>query len=202
MTVIGITGPTGAGKTTVLNVLTDLGGTILDCDALYHDLTANCEPMRQELAQRFGTDIFGEDGQLQRKVLGTIVFEDAQALADLNEITHRYVYSAVVQSVAAAEEEGRPAVAIDAIALLESGLGSLCDATVAVTADDDLRVQRIMTRDNISEEYARKRVEAQKPSRWFEEHCDYTLRNDGDDPSEVEQKAYNLFNSMINKEVI
>lgn len=202
MTVIGITGPTGAGKTTVLNVLSDLGGVILDCDTLYHDLTATCEPMRQELAERFGTDIFDKDGQLQRKALGAIVFEDEQALSDLNEITHRYVYRAVEQAVAAAKEEERPAVAIDAIALLESGLGCICDTTVAVTADDELRVQRIMARDNISEEYARKRVEAQKPSSWFEEHCDHVLRNDSANPSEVESKAYNLFNSMINKEVI
>lgn len=202
MTVIGITGPTGAGKTTVLNVLADLGGVILDCDALYHELTVNCEPMRQELSERFGADIFDKNGELRRKALGAIVFEDEQALADLNEITHRYVYSAVVQAIAAAGQEGRAAVAVDAIALLESGLGSLCDATVAVTADDELRVRRIMARDNIGEEYARKRVEAQKPSRWFEEHCDHVLRNDGADPSEVKAKAYNLFNSMINKEVI
>lgn len=201
MTVIGITGPTGAGKTTVLNVLADLGGVILDCDAVYHDLTCSCEPMRQELAQRFGTDIFDEYGALLRKKLGAIVFEDEQALTDLNTITHRYVYQAVEQAIAAAKAEGRPAVAIDAIALLESGLGELCDATVAVTADDDLRVRRIMARDNISEEYARKRVEAQKPSRWFEAHCTYTLRNNGA-PSKLEAQAGTLLKSMINKEAI
>ena len=202
MKVIGITGPTGAGKTTVLNVLSALGGAVLDCDALYHGLTENCQPMRQELSDRYGAEIFDGNGVLKRKELGAIVFADQQALADLNEITHRYVYQAVEQAIEAARDEGRPAVAVDAIALLESGLGVLCDATVAVTADDELRVRRVMVRDNISEEYARKRVGAQKPSAWFEEQCDYTIRNDGSDPSEVEAKAYQLFNSMINKEVI
>lgn len=197
MTVIGITGPTGAGKTTVLNVLAELGGVILDCDAVYHDLTEGCVPMREELSARFGAEIFGEDGRLLRKKLGAIVFEDQQALSDLNEITHRYVYRAVEEAIAAAGEQGKPAVAIDAIALLESGLGDLCHATVAVTADDELRVGRIMARDNISEEYARKRVEAQKPSRWFEERCDHTLRNDGDDPTVVERQARALFEKMI-----
>lgn len=201
MTIIGITGPTGAGKTTVLNVLTDMGGVILDCDAVYHELTCSCEPMRQELAGRYGDDIFDGDGQLRRKVLGAIVFEDEHALTDLNEITHRYVYQAVERVIAHAEKAGSPAVAIDAIALLESGLGALCDVTVAVTADDELRVRRIMARDNISEAYARKRVEAQKPSRWFEERCTYTLRNDGD-PSELETRARKLFETMIVKEVI
>ena len=88
-------------------------------------------------------------------------------------------------------------MAIDAIALLEGGLGGLCDATVAVTADDELRIRRIMVRDSISEEYARLRVEAQKPSRWFEEHCTYTLRNDGDDPAVVAAQAKALFESII-----
>ncbi len=197
MTIFGITGPTGAGKTTVLNALAELGGVILDCDAVYHDLTCFCEPMRQELAERFGANIFDEDGQLRRKALGAIVFEDAQALSDLNEITHRYVYQAVEEAIEAAQKEGRPAVAIDAIALLESGLGDLCHSTVAVTADDELRIRRIMIRDNISEEYARMRVEAQKPSRWFEEHCNHTLRNDGDDPAAFGVQAKELFKTMI-----
>jgi len=197
MTVIGITGPTGAGKTTVLNVLDDLGCVILDCDAVYHELTVNCQPMKEELQQRYGSDIFDEEGQLLRKKLGAVVFGDEQALADLNRITHYYVKQAVKNAILDARSEGRIAVAIDAIALLESGLGDLCDATVAVTADDELRVRRIMARDGISEEYARLRVFAQKPSAWFEESCDYTLRNDGDDPSIVEAQAKELFQSMI-----
>ncbi len=201
MKVIGITGPTGSGKTTVLKVLSGLGGVILDCDAVYHDLTVNCTPMREELARRFGSDIFDRDtGELLRKKLGAVVFGDEAALRDLNGITHRYVYEAVEEAIAAAGAEGEPAVAIDAIALLESGLGDLCDVTVAVTADDELRVRRIMKRDGIDEEYARKRVEAQKPSRWFEERCTHTLRNDGDTPAQLEGQARELFQRIIHKE--
>jgi len=195
--VIGITGPTGAGKTTVLNVLSDMGGVILDCDAVYHELTASCRPMQEEMKARFGADIYGADGQLRRKTLGARVFEDAQALEDLNGITHRFVRRAVEDAVLQAEQNGVCAVAIDAIALLESGLGSLCDTTVAVTADDELRIHRIMRRDSISEEYARKRVGAQKPSRWFEEQCDHVLRNDGDDPADLEKRAQELFETIL-----
>lgn len=197
MKVIGITGPTGAGKTTVLNVLAGMGGVILDCDAVYHELTVSCQPMKAELAERFGEAVFDENGLLLRKKLGAIVFEDEQALADLNRITHHYIKLEVQTEIEQARMEGKPAVAIDAIALLESGLGDLCDTTVAVTADDELRIRRIMVRDSISEEYARLRVEAQKPSRWFEEHCTYTLRNDGDDPAVVAAQAKALFESMI-----
>lgn len=197
MKVIGITGPTGAGKTTVLNVLDDLGAVILDCDAVYHELTVFCQPMKEELRARYGSDIFDENDQLLRKKLGAVVFGDEKALADLNRITHHYVRLAVHDAIKQARAEGRIAVAIDAIALLESGLGDLCDATVAVTADDELRVRRIMKRDSISEEYARLRVSAQNPSAWFEERCDHTLRNDGDDPSVVEAQAQQLFASII-----
>ena len=197
MKVLGITGPTGAGKTTVLNVLDDLGAVILDCDAVYHELTVSSRPMKDELRARYGEDIFDENDQLLRKKLGAIVFEDEQALADLNRITHRYIGLAVREAIEKAEAEGRVAVAIDAIALLESGLGEICHHTVAVTADDELRIRRIMARDGISEEYARLRVEAQKPSAWFEQHCDYVLRNNGNDPSVVEGEARALFTSMI-----
>lgn len=198
MTVIGITGPTGAGKTTVLNVLQSMGGAILDCDAVYHGLTENCIPMRKELADRFGAQIFGPDGALKRKELGAVVFGDSAALADLNGITHRYVREAVSAAIRQAEAEGKPAAAIDAIALLESGLDGLCDTTVAVTAPDEVRVKRIMARENISEEYARLRISAQKPNQFFEEHCDYVLCNGSDDRSLVEAQAKALFDELIN----
>lgn len=199
MTVIGITGPTGAGKTTVLRVLARLGAVILDCDAVYHDLTLTCVPMREELAARFGADIFDTGGELRRKALGAIVFDDPAALADLNAITHRYIRQALEEEIRRAREEDRPAVALDAIALLESGLGDLCQETVAVTAGEDTRVKRIMAREGIGEDYARLRVSAQKPAQYFEEQCDYVLRNDGDDPAELEARAWTLFDTIINK---
>ncbi len=196
MTVIGITGPTGAGKTTVLNVLRDLGGAVADCDAVYHRLLLTSAPMRHELEARFGEEIFDENRHLRRKELGAIVFGDAQALADLNAITHRYIMAELERMIAEANRQNRPAIALDAIALLESGAGGLCDVTVAVTAPEDIRVCRIMAREGISEEYARARAAAQKPSAWFEERCTYTLRNDGDREA-LERRARDLFSYLI-----
>ena len=86
MTVIGITGPTGAGKTTVLNVLAELGGAVADCDAVYHQLLLTDVSMQNELKNRFGREIFDENGYLRRKELGAIVFGDRSALDDLNAI--------------------------------------------------------------------------------------------------------------------
>lgn len=199
MIVIGITGPTGAGKTTVLKVLSSMGGAVADCDAVYHELLLTSQPMRDELKKRFGLQIFDRNGHLRRKELGAIVFGDKAALADLNAITHRHIVAELKRIIAQAKAEGRPAIALDAIALLESGAGELCAVTVAVTAPKDVRIRRIMVREGISEEYARARAAAQKPSSWFEEHCTYTLRNDGDRGT-FEAKARALFEHIIVKE--
>ena len=199
MIVIGITGPTGAGKTTVLNVLRELGGAVADCDGGYHELLSTSVPMREELAARFGPEIFDENGDLRRKELGAIVFGDPDALADLNAITHRHIVSELERRIAQAEGEGRPAIALDAVALLESGAGTLCGTTIAVTAPEELRVRRIMAREGIGEDYARARVKAQKPSAWFEERCAHTLRNDGEKAS-LEEQARELFKSILCKE--
>ena len=199
MIVIGITGPTGAGKTTVLNVLRELGGAVADCDGVYHELLSTSVPLREELAARFGPGIFDENGDLRRKELGAIVFGDPDALADLNAITHRHIVSELERRIAQAEGEGRPAIALDAVALLESGAGMLCGTTIAVTAPEELRVGRIMAREGIGEDYARARVKAQKPSAWFEERCAHTLRNDGEKAS-LEEQARELFKSILCKE--
>ena len=199
MIVIGITGPTGAGKTTVLNVLRELGGAVADCDGVYHELLRASVPMREELAARFGPGIFDENGDLRRKELGAIVFSDPDALADLNAITHRHIVSELERRIAQAEGEGRPAIALDAVALLESGAGTLGGTTIAVTAPEEVRVGRIMAREGIGEDYARARVRAQKPSAWFEGRCAHTLRNDGKKAS-LEEQARELFKSILCKE--
>ena len=199
MTVIGITGPTGAGKTTVLNVLKELGGAVVDCDAVYHELLRTSTPLQNELKARFGGEIFDETGDLRRKELGAIVFHDKEALAGLNAITHRHIIAELDRLIARAEAQGCPAIALDAVALIESGAAERCRTTVAVTAPPEVRVRRIMAREGISEEYARARIASQKPSQWFEERCDHVLRNDGG-REELEAQARALFMSIIPKE--
>lgn len=197
MKLIGITGPTGAGKTTALSALERLGGAVIDCDKVYHDLTVHSGPMRRELKERFG-DIFAADGSLDRKALGEVVFADPQALSDLNTITHKYVSMEVDRLVKQAGEEGRPAVAVDAIALFEGGLADRCDVCVAVTAPPEIRVERIMAREGISEAYARKRVAAQHDDDWFRSRCQYLLVNDRATAEEFYADALTLFEQIIN----
>ena len=171
--IIGITGGTGCGKTTLLNLIRQRGGLVLDCDAVYHDLLRTDEQMLSALEARFPGTV--ENGTLNRKKLGAIVFADEQALLDLNAITH----AAVKQEVLRRLETAPALAAIDAIALFEGGLAELCHVTVAVTAPVEDRVRRLIARDGISEEYARARIAAQKDEAWFRENCDYCLENDG-----------------------
>ena len=171
--IIGITGGTGSGKTTLLNHIRDAGGVILDCDAIYHDLLKTDRTMLSAIEARFPGTV--EDGQLNRKQLGAIVFADEAALQDLNRITHAAVKAEVLRSL-----EVKPRLAaIDAIGLFEGGLAELCDVTVAVCAPVEDRVKRIMLRDGISEDYARSRIAAQKPDSWFRERCTLVLENSG-----------------------
>ena len=171
--IIGITGGTGCGKTTLLNVIAEKGGLILDCDTVYHQLLTQDDRLQNVIEQRFPGTV--ADGQLQRKKLGNIVFSDESALLDLNKITHGAIKAEVLRQL-----ESQPRLAaIDAIALFEGGLAELCDTTVAVTAPVEVRVQRLMQRDNISEDYARSRIAAQHPEDWFRNRCDYILENCG-----------------------
>ena len=172
--IFGITGGTGCGKTTALKAIESLGGVVLDCDAIYHELLKNDPGLLAAIENRFPGVV--ENGQLQRKKLGAIVFADPQALLDLNAITHAAVKAEVERRL-----ESRPALAaIDAIELFDSGLADLCGATVAITAPLEDRVQRLMARDNISEDYARARIAAQKGEDWFRAHCDAVLVNNGE----------------------
>ena len=169
--IIGITGGTGCGKTTLLKVIEEKGGLILDCDAIYHELLTSDAELLKAIEARFPGTV--ENGALQRKKLGTIVFSDENALKDLNRITHGAIKAEVLRRLATQPK----LAAIDAIALFEGGLAELCDITVAVTAPVEDRVQRLMKRDNITETYARNRIAAQHSEDWFRERCDWILEN-------------------------
>ena len=171
--IIGITGGTGSGKSTLLHLIEDLGGLVLDCDAIYHELLQTDTALLSAIELRFPGTV--TDGSLDRKKLGAIVFADKNALQELNHITHAAVKQEVLRRLASKPN----LVAIDAIGLFEGELDSLCDVTVAVTAPAEDRIRRIMARDDISEEYAKNRIAAQHTDDWFASRCGYVLENNG-----------------------
>ena len=171
--ILGITGGTGCGKTTLLTCIGSQGGLILDCDAIYHDLLRTDPALLGAIEKRFPGTV--ENGVLQRKKLGKLVFSDEKALNDLNQITHSAVKAEVLRRLAHKPQ----LAAIDAIGLFEGGLAELCDVTVAVTAPEEARLRRLMIRDGIDRDYAKRRIAAQKSAEWFRERCDFCLENSG-----------------------
>ena len=188
--ILGITGGTGCGKTTLLRCVAERGGLVLDCDEIYHELLEKDENLLASIEGRFPGTV--EGGVLQRKKLGAIVFSDPEALGDLNRITHGAVRTEVLRRL----EGWRGLAAIDAIALFEGGLAPLCDVTIAVTAPDEARVARLMAREGIPADYARSRVRAQKGEDFFRENCGRVLVNDGT-KAEFEDKCRILLAEIL-----
>lgn len=194
LTLVGITGGTGCGKTTALNVLADMGALIIDADALYHELTFTSEEMRREIIERFGSVYDGN--VLDRKALGNIVFNDPQALLDLNAITHKHVDGEIERRLTRHALNGGTLAAIDAIALLDAGYAKRTVFNVGITAPTEERVKRLLLREGVTEEYARMRIAAQKSNEYFEQNCHYTLCNDGT-REQFEDKCNKFFTEVL-----
>lgn len=196
ITLIGITGGTGCGKTTALSELEALGALVIDCDALYHELLETDGQMLADIERSFPGTV--TDGKLDRKALGATVFSNEAALEDLNAITHHYIGVEFDKRLRDWAMQGGTLAAVDAIALIESGLGARCKAVIGVVAEKTTRIERIMKRDGISYEYALMRVAAQYPNEYFEEKCGYVLHNDGSE-ADFRKQCKKLFKEVLKK---
>ena len=194
--VIGFTGPTGAGKTSALRALERMGGLVLDCDAVYHELLRTDEPLRAAITAAFGP-VFAPDGSLDRRKLGAAVFADPAEMEKLNAIIFDRLPQELLRRI---NDSDAPLIGIDAINLVESGLSRLCRRTVAVLAPTETRVRRIMARDGIPEDYARLRVQAQKPDDFYRTHCTDVLMNDAATPDAFETIAHQRLQRIFEEE--
>jgi dephospho-CoA kinase len=156
---IGITGPIGCGKSQVVAWLRELGVHVVDADAEARAVTAPGNPGHDEVLRRW-PHAAAPDGSLDRKALGRIVFEDPAALRELEAIVHPAVRPRILAGIAAAEAAGAPAVAIEAIKLVEGGLASQCDEVWLVTCDPNVQRFRLIGR-GASEDEADQRMAAQ-----------------------------------------
>lgn len=192
--IIGITGGTGCGKTTALNVLSDMGALILDCDLVYHQLLASSKALLDDLDAAFPGSV--QQGRVDTKALGKIVFNDEAELLKLNKITHRHILAEIRRRLGEHAMNGGKLAALDAIELISSGLGDICFTTLAVLADRELRAQRIMARDSVSREYALMRIDAQHPDSYFIENCDHVLYNNAE-PEGFKRQCAQLFKEVL-----
>ena len=180
--ILGLTGPSGAGKGVVAQHLRDAHGFAwIDTDAVYHDLTSSPSACLDELRAAFGDGVI-KDGALHRPALAAIVFSpDAKdKLELLNRITHKHVLAVTEQRIEQARHDGATGAIIDAPLLFESGADATCTHTLAVLADKETRLARIMARDNLSAEAAQKRLDAQKTDDYYCERADFIIKNNGD----------------------
>lgn len=177
MKIIGLTGLTGAGKSTVARKLMAYGCYHIDADAVAHDIINNNENVKNKLKERFGNDVVGKDGAVDRPKLAERAFADENGTNALNSITHPAVTEEIRRIIDEKKDLGYSGIIIDAIALFESGENELCDFTVAVTAPEDIRLRRITDRDKITEEKALERIRAQKSEDFFTKRADFIIWN-------------------------
>ena len=178
--ILGLTGPTGAGKSTVAGLLAGLGFAVIDADQVAREVMEPGSPLLLELRDRFGGDILREDGSLNRKLLAARAFSSKEGSAALNAITHPAICRRAKSRMEALEAAGNSFLLFDAPLLFESGADQICDVTACVVANDESRLARIMERDGISRDEGLLRMSAQPPTSFYTGRCDYVLKNNGD----------------------
>jgi len=181
MKVIGLTGGTGSGKSVVSKSLLAAGAVIVDADRIAHEIILKGEPAYHEIIEYYGTGILDVEGNIIRKKLGEIVFNDKEKLAFLNQCTHKYITAEVKRQIAEAKEAGTAkAIIVDAPLLLEAKLETVCDLVWVVYAEPEVRAQRVMARDGITYELAKARISNQKSWEEYRAAADAVIDNSKD----------------------
>ena len=157
---IGITGPIGCGKSQVSRWLAELGVTAIDADRVARDVTAPGTPVHDAVVRHFGDGVRGADGNLDRAALGRVVFADPAKLRELEQLVHPATRPRILAAIEEAEAGGAPAVAIEAIKLIEGGLAALCDEIWLVVCDEASQLERLAGRGTPAD-VAAQRIAAQ-----------------------------------------
>lgn len=182
MKVVGLCGGSGSGKSEVCSILSSVGIPIIDADAIYHYITSAPGPCIDALRNAFGSGVIN-NGSLDRKALAALVFgtpDSGKLLVKLNSITHPFVLSEIENKIIELEEKKYAAVVVDIPLLFESGFDKRCDCTVAVLADTEKRISRIVNRDGISREVAFKRISSQIDNDELTRRTDFQIINNSD----------------------
>ena len=175
--VIGLTGQTGAGKSTVSKVFVQNGFRLIDADAISRHVVARGSHCLADLQECFTDAILTPDGELDRKVMASIAFSDHRKLEMLNTIMYPYIVGEILRMIHRFSQQNHKLILLDAPTLFESRADDFCDLIISVVAKPELRMQRIMERDHISEKAAQQRMEMQLTEEFFLLHSDTVLEN-------------------------
>ncbi len=161
--IVGLTGGIASGKSEAAKHLSGLGAFCVDADEISRGLTAEGGALLPALREAFGDGVFNEDGTLNRRALGDVVFSDAASRRMLDSITHPAIQKAMMDDVDRARGEGKDLVILNVPLLFETGMDALCDETWLISLDPELQIERLMARDGLTEEQANARIAAQMP---------------------------------------
>lgn len=181
MKVIGITGNSGSGKTTASKILEEkLSAYVIDADKVVRDMSQPGTEYFNAIKRVFGDNFFTEDGNINRKKLADEIYNQKDSLHRLNDITFKYVKEEIENQISANKSENEYVV-IDVPLLFEAGLDKSCDVVIAMVADDEKKIERIMERDGIDYETAKKRLDIQPNDEMYLEKADFIIDNSNDD---------------------
>ncbi len=199
MLIVGLTGSSGAGKGYVADIFRKKGIPCLDTDRVCHRIYEKGQACRNELADHFGTKILDADGNVNRRVLGKIVYRDSEKYAELNEIAHRHVKTETLKWLDEQEKKGATVTVIDAPQLFESRFDEMCGVTVAVLCDLQTRIDRLRMRDGIDEDAVNDRLSRQKTDDFFRANCTFVLDNSHSNRDNIREQAAALAERLIKK---
>ncbi len=178
-TVIGLTGGIGVGKTTAANILAELGAIVIDCDQLGRDVAASDGLAFPGMVERFGDGVVGADGELDRAALASIVFNDPQALADLNSITHPAIDTEIDLAIERAASDAT--VVLDMAVLVESNLGAgRYQQVLVIESPLEQRLDRLAQQRKMDPDDARARMASQATDEERRAAADHVIANDSD----------------------
>ena len=196
--VIGLTGQTGAGKSTVARLAAEMSCCVVDCDAVAREALSPGSDCLKRLAELFGCDIINEDGSCRRRLLASRAFADKEKTALLNSITHPWIIQRSSEYIEQYRQKSDAPIIFDAPLLYESGGDALCDCVIAVIAPLDVRLDRIMKRDGITREEAMLRINAQQDDEFYISRADHII--DGSEPlAQVRKKLIKLLEEIRRK---
>lgn len=190
MKIIGITGSSGAGKTTLSKILNEQDDVkVIDADKVVKEMSVPGAEYLDAIKENFGEDIFLADGNLNRKALASKIYSDNSSREKLNSLTFKYIVNEILERIDKIKDSNIKIVIIDAPLLFESGLDKCCDYVIALIADEELKIRRICKRDNIDEKTAKSRLNIQNEDSFYIKRADFIIKNSEncDLKSEVEK---------------
>ncbi len=177
--IVGLTGQTGAGKSTVSRVFSENGYVVIDADHISRVVVEKGTDCLRELVEIFGREILNPDETLNRKALAGIVFTDKTKLEMLNSIIYPYITTEILSRIKQYSNKGNRLILLDAPTLFESHSDDFCEIIISVTANPEIRKKRIIERDGITAEQAQNRMDSQLDTEYFIAHSDYIIENNG-----------------------